>query len=95
MSTQDAFDILTAVEARTYTRIDQGGAPKFGFIAQEMEAAVKGKANFECLVGATEPDVNEPSMKTLDYSRLTSILWCCVRDLSSRLTALETANAVA
>ena len=59
-----------------------------------MEAAAKGKANVECLVGSTEPDGDEPSLKTLDSAKLTSILWCCVKDLSNRLTALETANSV-
>jgi hypothetical protein len=96
MSTQDAFDILTAVEAKTYTRNDQANAPKFGFIAQEMEAAIAGKANFECLVGSTVGDSEEePCMKTLDYSRLTAILWTTCRSLHNRLTALETANASA
>ena len=93
MSTQDAYDILNAVQAKTYTRNDQGGAPKIGFIAQEMEAATAGKANFECLVGSTEPDDEEPSMKTLDYSRLTSILWTVCRDLSNRVRELESASA--
>ena len=89
MSTKDAWEILNAVQAKTYTRNDQGGAPKFGFIAQEMEAAVQGKANFECLVGSTEGDDEEPSMKTLDYSRLTAILWTCVKDLHSRVQELQ------
>ena len=91
MSTQDAFGILEAVQAKTYERLDQGGAPKFGFIANEVEAAVQGKANFECLVGSTTPDGDEPSLKTLDYSRLTAILWTCVKDLHSRCQALENA----
>ena len=91
MSTQDAFQILEAVQARTYTRNDQGGAPKFGFIAQDMEAAVKGKTNYECLVGSTEGDDEEPSIKTLDYSRLTAILWTCVKELHSKVQELQSA----
>ena len=91
MSTQDAYDILNAVQAKTYTRNDHNGAPKIGFIAQEVEAATAGKANFQCLVGATEADDDEPSMKTLDYSRLTSILWTCVKDLYNKVQALESA----
>ena len=96
MSTQDAFDILTAVQAKTYTRVDQDPpAPKFGFIAQEMEYAVQDKANFACLVGSTEGGEEEAPLKTLQYDRLTAILWTVCRDLHSRLTALETANGAA
>ena len=91
MSTQDAFDISEGVQARTYTRNDLQDAPKIGFIAQEMEAAVQGKANFECLVGSTEGDDEEPSMKTLDYSRLTAILWTCVKELHSKVQELQSA----
>ena len=58
-----------------------------------MEAAIAGKANFECLVGSTEGDDKEPSLKTLDYARLTFILWTCVRDLHSRVRQLEQKSA--
>jgi hypothetical protein len=85
MRTQDALEILTAVQAKTYARNDQNGALKHGFIAQEMEAAVAGKPNFECLVGSAD------DIKTMDYPRLTAILWTCVRDLHSRVQALESA----
>ena len=88
MSTQDALDILTAVQAKTYVRNDQEGAPKFGFIAQEVEAAVAGKPNFECLVSST---ADETPIKTLDYARLSAVLWTCVKDLYSRVQALESA----
>ena len=90
MSTQDAFDILTAVQAKTYTRNDQNGAPKIGFIAQDLEAACTG--NFACLVGNTAGDEDTTPLKTLDYARLSALLWIVCRDLHSRLTALETAN---
>ena len=92
MNTQDAFDILTDVQAKTYTRNDQGGAPKCGFIAQKILAAVRGKSNFECLVGSTEGDDEEPSLKTLDYARLTALLWTVCRDLSNRVRKLESAS---
>ena len=91
MKTQDAFDILEAVEAKTYTRNDLNNAPKFGFIAQEMESAVMDKPHYQCLVGSTEPDGEEPSLKTLQYDRLTSILWTCVKVLYSKVQALENA----
>ena len=91
MSTQDAFDILGGVQAKTYTRNDQENAPKFGFVAQEMEAAVMGKDNFESLVGSAEGDEEEQPLKTLQYDKLTAILWTVCRDLHSRVQALENA----
>ena len=57
MKTQEAFDILEPVHAKTYTRNDQGDVPKFGFIAQEMEAACTG--NFACLASSTDADAKE------------------------------------
>ena len=81
---------------KKYSRNDKKNEARHGFIAQELEAAIKGKANFECLVGTTDmiDDEIQP-MKSVDYARLTAILWTVCRDLSSRLTALETANASA
>jgi len=92
MSTEDAMAILEAVEAKTYNRNDQNGAPKIGFVADDFQAACTG--NFACLVG-TAGDEDTPPLKTLDYARTTSILWTVCRDLHSRLTALETANGAA
>jgi len=93
MSTEDAMAILEAVEAKTYNRNDQNGAPKIGFIADDFQAACTG--NFACLVGSTAGDEDTPPLKTLDYGRLSAILWTVCRDLRSRLTALETANGAA
>ena len=93
MRTQDALAILETVQAKTYTRNDQDNAPKIGFIAQDIEAACTG--NFACLVGSTAGDEDTPPLKTLDYARLSSILWTVCRNLHSRLTALETANGAA
>ena len=94
ISAQEALGILQAVTQKKYTRNDKDNEPRHGFIAQELEAACTG--NFACLVGTTEiiDDEIEP-MKTVDYARLSALLWTVCRDLHSRLTALETANASA
>ena len=76
---------------KLYKPVPTQDAPKIGFIAQEMEAAVQGKPNFESLVGNTQGDDEEPSTKTLDYSRLTAILWTCVKDLHSKVQELQSA----
>ena len=94
ITAQEALSILEAVAPKKYTRNDKNNEPRHGFIAQELEAACTG--HFACLVGTTDQiDDDIPPMKTVDYARLSAILWTCVRDLHSRLTALETANGAA
>ena len=53
---------------KKYTRNDKNNEARHGFIAQELEAAIKGKANFECLVGTTDmiDDEIQP-IKSVDY----------------------------
>jgi len=93
ITAQEALSILEAVTPKKYTRNDRDNEPRHGFIAQELEAAV-GTGHFACLVGTTERIDDElPSMKTVDYARLSAILWTCVRDLHSRVQALESGAA--
>ena len=91
ITADEALRILDAVAPKKYTRNDKDNEPRHGFVAQELEAACTG--HFACLVGTTDQiDDDIPPMKTVDYARLTTILWTCVRDLHSRLKVLETAN---
>ena len=55
-----------------------------------MEAACNG--TFACPVGSTETDEEEEPLKTIDFSRLSAILWTVCRDLNNKLIALDTAN---
>ena len=91
ITTDEALSILQAVTPKKYTRNDKDNEPRHGFIAQELEAACSG--HFACLVGTTEviDDEIQP-MKTVDYARLSAILWTVCRNLNSRLTDLETVN---
>ena len=100
ITAEEALSILQAVTPKKYTRNDKGNEARHGFIAQELEAAIKGKDNFECLVGTTDQIIDDDDqqiepMKTVDYARLSAILWTVCRDLNNRLTALETANGAA
>ena len=87
--------IIDTVEAKKYMRNDTG-EERHGFIAQDLEAACTG--NFAHIVGsipATDDEGEEiegaAETKTVDYSRLTALLWTTVRDLRSRVQALENA----
>ena len=68
-----------------------GTGSRLGFIAQEVEAACP--SAWGNLVGtaqyAKEPGDAETSIKTLDYARLTAVLWQCTRSLLARVEALE------
>ena len=93
----EAGAILDAVEAKKYTRNDTG-EDRHGFIAQDLEAACNDPF-FSHIVGstpATDDDGEEiegaAAIKTVDYSRLVAILWTSVRELRSRVQALESSQ---
>jgi hypothetical protein len=95
-STEDALNMLKAVSARTYDRVDlPDSGSRLGFIAQEVEAAIP--SSWGNLVGATsmaaERGGTEQEIKTLDYARLNAVLWQCCRSLLARVEALEAAVA--
>ena len=72
-----------------------------GFIAQDVENAVNTYEYFQNLVGSStiqrEENGLEEDIKTLDYARLTTVLWgvlkkCCkkIDNLEERMKAMET-----
>ena len=84
--------MLKQVSAKTYDRKDlPGSGPRLGFIAQDVEAACP--PLWSNLVGTTQykwsGNGNGGEVKVLDYSRLTSVLWQCTRDLCRRVETLE------
>ncbi len=94
--------IFDAVEVKTYDRNDLLGQPRVGFIAQDLQVVCTG--NFAHIVGegtiqstATaavdggEPVEEQPqtSFKTVDYSRLVTVLWGVCKDLKARVEILE------
>ena len=93
-SSEDALAMLKAVSARTYERVDLASGSRLGFIAQEVEAACP--SAWGNMVGTTQVAASrggpEQTIKTLDYARLSAVLWQCCRSLLSRVEALEAAS---
>ena len=93
--------IFDAVDVKTYDRNDLGGQPRCGFIAQELQAVCTG--NYAHIVGEGtkqristaavdgEPPDEEPleTFKTVDYSRLVTVLWGVCKTLQQRIEVLE------
>ena len=91
-SPADCKAIFDAVEARTFAW-KRDGKRSLGFVAQEVEEALPASGKFADLVNRstyqpTEED--EPmEIKTLDYSRMATVLWGVVKQLEARIAALE------
>ena len=83
LSTAEAQELFDKVEARSYDRVD-GAAKQTGFVAQEVyESGALGKSfcklrNFE-----------ERELMTLDYQRMTAVLWQTCKSLQRRIEKLE------
>jgi hypothetical protein len=84
-SLQSCQEVFDAVEVKTYERTDLAPGKRIGFIAQDIQQSLP--AEFANLVG-TRPS-GDGELLTLDYSRLVCVLWGVVKNLSSRLEALE------
>ena len=92
LSTEDCQNLLSAVSAQKYTRIDTG-EQRCGFIAQDIQQALP-----ESCGGVLGNAIGYDGfgILTLDYSRLTTFLWQIakkqqedIENLTARLTALE------
>ena len=93
----EAGAILDAVQAKKYTRNDTGER-RHGFVAQDLQGECSDPF-FAHIVGeipATDSEGEEiagaAAIKTVDYSRLVALLWTTVRDLRSRVQALESSQ---
>ena len=92
-STTDSLNMLRAVRAKTYRRLDlpEGEGERLGFVAQDVEAACPlawgnlcGRANYKWSGNGEGGEI-----ATLDYARLSAVLWTCTRSLLARVEALE------
>ena len=84
--------MLRDVSARTYERLDlEPGKSWIGFIAQEVRDAAP--PLFGGLVGTSSHSDSQGSTEreilTLDYGRLSAVLWQSCRSLLARVEALE------
>ena len=82
-SEETCLDILKAVNMKTYNRTDIPGS-RLGVIAQELQSQLP--VEFANLV---IPKYGEPTLLTLDYSRLACLLWQACRQMEKRISALE------
>ena len=83
LSATEALELFDGVEARSYDRVD-GAAQQTGFVAQEVyKSGPLGKSfcklkNFE-----------DRELMTLDYQRMTAVLWQTCKSLQKRIEKLE------
>ena len=87
-NTNDCLDMLRAVSAKTYRRLDlpDGEGERLGMIAQDVQAACP--AVWGNLVGTAQ--YNGGEVRTLDYARLVVPLWQSCKNMLSRIEQLET-----
>ena len=84
--------MLRQVSAKTYQRLDMpDSGSRLGFIAQDVDDVCP--SAWGNLVGTAqyskEPGGVEREIKTLDYTRLTAVLWQCTHSLLAQVEALE------
>ena len=90
----DVGAIVDRVCAKTYERNDRNGELRVGFIADDLKEECQG--HYACILGE-QPILDDEGgeiqgsipILTVDYPRITSLLWTTVRDLRSRVQALE------
>ena len=91
-NTEDCLQMLRSVSARTHERIDlEPGKSRIGFIAQEVQNAAPrafGGLLDTCLYSSQRGEA-ERVILTLDYGRLSTVLWQCTHSLLARVEALE------
>ena len=90
LSAPQAKSVLMAIAPQIYDRTmrteDATSQRRIGFIANQVEEAIK-ELEIENICG--ERRHQGDMYKTLDYSRLTTILWAVCRDQERRIAALE------
>ena len=83
------INIVKNVSARHYSRLDMTPATRIGFIAQEIQSALP--VEYDNIISKA-PDgtgADEREILTLDYARLTAILWQSTKSLLARVEILE------
>ena len=92
-STNDCLDMLRAVSAKTYRRLDlpEGEGERLGFIAQDVEAACPSAWGNLC--GSTRyrwsGNGEGGDVRTLDYARMVVPLWHSCKNMLTRIEHLE------
>ena len=83
LSATEAQELFDGVEARSYDRVD-GAAKQTGFVAQEVYKSGPLGKSF-CKLKTFE----DRELMTLDYQRMTAVLWQTCKSLQQRIEKLE------
>ncbi len=89
--TEDCLQMLRQVNARTYSRLDlEPGKSRIGFIAQEVRDAAPPAFGglIESCSHSNSQGGDGREILTLDYARLSAVLWQSCRSLLARVEAL-------
>ena len=83
----DATAVLRSVNAKTYVRTDlDNSLRRAGFLADDFEGVPSG-------LGSNIVSYTSDGTKTLDYHRVSTILWAACQHMLTRIEALEAAAA--
>lgn len=81
-------DLVKSVEPKSYVRNDiEGSGRRIGFIAQEIQAAATG--DLSAIIGEADGDHAADHYLTVDYPKLTTVLWSVCQNLLKRVEELE------
>ncbi len=83
--------LLETISPKTYTRNDLNNEKRVGFISNEFDNELND--DMKNIVGSLKDDEGKHLTTTLDYARLTTILWSVCQQLNERTKALE-GNAI-
>ena len=81
------LDILENINAKTYTRNDLNNEKRVGFISNEFDEKLND--DMKNIIGSLKNEEGEHQTTTLDYARLTTILWSVCQNLNERIKVLE------
>ena len=84
---EHCVELIKTVRPKSYIRNDiESSRRRIGFIAQEMQAGASG--DLGVVIGQGGDGDNE-SYLTIDYARLTPLLWSTCQNLLARVEQLE------
>ena len=83
----ECIRLLETISPKTYTRNDLNNEKRVGFISNEFDNELND--DMKNIIGSLKDDEGNHLTTTLDYARLTTILWGVCQQLNERIKALE------
>ena len=83
VSTDECLRLIERIDPKTYTRNDLNDEKRVGFISNDFEAELSD--DMRNIVGSYRSDEGGHLTTTLDYGRLTTVLWAVVKNLNERV----------